>query len=305
MNITQVRNSVQDNPITYTNVQFPLFYSPNEGFGFYKTDGTGMYWFRYLLGDGLTYLLYRLEGYVDRKKARRLLEESPDKFVEYINACRGYQETEHPGKHNAPIILAVAYPKHHFKKLWGVLTHYNPVSNDSVLERIEKSPLATRISDIRNNHPKEIGVYFHSRYVAEGTFSFGLVIMNGETGHRTLSYNMYVSSNKYQFLIPMKLTKRHLSQVGTVNDILVDVLDTLKEVEIDQILEHTESDYFIKLMPDKVARLLSVTFDKYRYEPVEKLLIRLVALRSQYGYTTAVNKALDLIFKESFKLLGA
>lgn len=282
----------------YVAVRFPLVYDRGQ-FGFYRADGGGVQWFHFV-PDGLTYLLYRLGKYVDRDKAHELLSENKPKFTEYINAMRGWQETEKPRQQNKILYLALNTIGDRCY-CYGLLTHYNPVSNASVIQRVKDSPIAVNVTSVELKVPKSVKLYCRSRYLVGGKLSFGLAIVNGETGHYTLGYHLYVASEDYTFLFPMQQHKRHLSKVGEVDDSLVTVLQAANAVEVDQVIKTTPASTFIDALPLAwVAKIPSLSI--YNALPCESFIDYLTDLREERGYKTVVNAVLDHIFNQAFIL---
>lgn len=273
----------------YTEVSFPMIYK-DQKIGF--TVGKVPVLWSGMSNDGRTYILYRLGTYVNRKEARQL---SPAQFVRYVNQQRTWQESEEMFRKNEKLIVAS-----HKGVIEGLLTNYNPISHQQVVEMVEKSSIYNRLTWFTLT-PKEMALAFASKYLSNGRAEFGLAIRNGETGHVTLGYHLYVRSNDYVFFIPLNIKRRHLSKVTEAYEGLEGILNLAAGIEMDQVLENTSASEFLPLLSAK-------KFDKIQGHLVSgearasALINALFSLRDERGYKTLANKALDICFKHAFEL---
>jgi hypothetical protein len=272
---------------SYTEVQFPMV-ATHKTIGFTAGASTAMW--KGMALDGRTYILYRLGSYIDRKKARGM---SNEPFVKYVNQQRKWQESEELSRHGEKLIVA-----EHKGMIHGLLTHYNPISHRQVVEMVEKSTIYNRLSWYSLS-PKDMTLGFSSKYVAQGKAQFGLAIKNGETGHVTLGYHLYVKSEDYIFFTPLNIKRRHLSKVNEAYEGLEEILRIATEVEVDQVLINTPATEFLLLLSDK--KYDKIKAELYGEMSADELVSKLFRLRDERGYKVTANHALDAIFALAFK----
>jgi hypothetical protein len=246
--------------------------------------------------SGMTYLLYRLGDYVDRKYAYDLWKANMYvDLVFYINSCRTMQESEELWRKGRTLVLATN--KRH---IFGVMTNYNPKYNSNVIEDLHDSGL---INNLKwwSITPLEMNLYLE--YKKENGVSFGLNIRNGETGHATYGYRIYFKSEDYVFHENFNKTakRRHLSKLDILDMTMQDMYAELQDLIIfDRMQESACSDYAKLILTDNdFAKIHSLV------EPYDSLIINLHKLISalseqskQRGYKVLCTKALDLIYKE-------
>jgi hypothetical protein len=222
-----------------------------------------------------------------------MYRDDSEEFVKHINACRDRQEQAQPKRKNKPLIVAS-----NKGIIEGLLNHYNEVSHRDVVSKL--GPVKNRLTSY-DLTPKEMRLFFRSRFIIGQRASFGMAIRNGETGHVTLSYNMYVACEDYTFFIPLDMKRRYLSKVGEVVDNLDKIIDTAASVEVDQILLNTPKRVFLSLLSDKKYDKLKEKINEQRASiNSDELVSYLFTLRGERGYKTATTKALDVIFDKAF-----
>lgn len=284
---------VERYPATYTEVCFPMvFDSASYRVGF-STPGGGPYYFQNGLAlDGLTYILYRLEDHVDRDEARDLYLRDRGAFVEYVNIARKIQEQARWREIGRTLIAAEIAGS-----LYGLLTNYNPVSNSEVLDMVESAGLESRLSWYKFE-AKEMSLYFRSKAVIDNKAAFGLAVRNGETGHVTLGYYLYVAYGDYVFTFPYAHKRRHLSRVGEAKSDLQAALESVDLIDMDTYMKNHALSEIEKCLSAKKFDKIRLMIAGRRSYPIADFVSYLFQQRSVYGLKTVVSEALD-------KILGA
>lgn len=288
----QLKEAAGEQAARYDLIKFPMvFDSASNKVGFNSPSGTPVY-FEGLSGDGMTYILYRLGQYVKRHEARDQFAVSRAKFVELINFARAIQEQEHWREIDRTLIAATIKGT-----LYGILTNYNPVSNREVLDMVDDAKLVNRLTWYKLT-PKEMSLYLKSKNVLDNHAAFGMAIRNGETGHVTLGYHLYVSYGDFIFTFPYDNTKRHLSRVNEAKNDMTAALNDIDTIDIDAYLRTHPASEVVGLLRDK-------KFDKLRSEisrsttcTINEFIIRLLRHRDSYGWKTLTDEAVSKVLNE-------
>jgi len=188
---------------------------------------------------GLNFLLYRLQEYVNKDKARHLFKDNKAEFCKYINFCfRKMRTMRHKEARREHFIAAFLI---HLDRidLEGLLTNYNPISNKQVVEMVENSGLADRLTWATYDR-SDMQLFLKSKvHRSDDLLTYGLVIRNGETGRAALSYNACINVSNYYYTWPLQASKRHLSKISNAVDNLSIALEECENIEIFELLRTT------------------------------------------------------------------
>lgn len=287
----------------YTEVQFPMVFQPGDRPVGFSLPGNNKAFWKALSRDGLTYIVYRLGTYVNRKQARAYIFNNEgvrrySDFVRYVNQCRKWQTSENFKRRDEKLIVASQEGN-----IDGLMTHYNPFSHRDVVEMVEQSPIAQLMTAFALS-PKELDMLFRSKFSVRGVYEFGMAIRNGETGHVTLGYHLYVRSRDYVFFIPLNVKRRHLSKIDEAQAGLEGILKTATDVEVDQLLKRTPAADILPLLSDKKFGILKQDSELFDSPTADDMVGRLFYLRGMRGYKVAASKALDVVFNKALTMIN-
>lgn len=299
--VSSLLEVAKENAASYEAVQFPLEYN-GRGFTWNGDAPFGLF-----SNDGLTYLAYRMTNWkdksrwVDRKKLRSLYRSGNlQEFVRYANLSRRWQCTEDRSFESQALAAAFLPAREDGQPLrsalYGLMTEYNSYSNVDVINMIDDASLTSRVTTWEWR-PLEMNVFLRTGH--SEPIEWGLVIRNGETGHATLGYHMYISTKGTAFhytTLPMASVRRHLSTLDTTVGNMKEALEEASSIEMDNTLTNSRvgevKHLFVGTGWDSIRNIL----DMPDGTPLIKLVTALSAASDGYGSKTLALKALDRIF---------
>lgn len=204
--------------IRYTTISFPMKHVEDGTFEF--ANGEILKFSE--LGAGYLSEKVRTTSYATFTELFR--EEKYDEIANIVNA-------------NLSIFKPVYQVALFDDEIVGIMSNYNPVSHQSLLETIEKAGLSANLttwSSCQTHMDFYVLVGARSR---NGLLVY-LKIRNGHSGHYALNYNLVLKADGYEWKQPATYLKRrrHLSKVQEVVDALKEAMDQCETVKLDDAL---------------------------------------------------------------------
>lgn len=284
-------------PPTYAEVRFPLLFDR----GVFSWGGDSS--FHSFSKEGLTYLLYRLtswednDRWVDRDKARELYNaHRMTEFVQYINNCRGWQATENQKRADEKLIAAyLPTGIGRAFTLWGLMTDYNPYTNKQVLDMT--TTVVGKI-DFWQWEPTVFNLYLKTGFIVP--FDWGLCIRNGETGHATLGYHLYVHAkgSLYWSTVPLNRTRRHLSLVSDAVNNIQQAIEEVHGLELDNTVCNTPLSKYLYVYNTAGWERVREWTEGFAKRPVIDWLSFLSGKLYSHGEKTIARRAIDTVLAE-------
>lgn len=288
--LDNLKHRAEDHQMTYCPFQYPIGTNDDATklvFSFGTVDNELL-----ITSHGMNLLLQHLYGFVDRTQARNLYNAHDlVGFADYLNQCRTKQEQAHLWRKNQRYILAVN--DHH---IFGVLANYNPKSNVTVVEDVEQSGLA---SNLKRWWIDDLAMNIYLGYQSIHGFELGLNVRNGETGHTTLSYRLYVRNGEYTFDTPSFGKRRHLSNLALVEDDINRAYGELNDIKFHDYVTDTPTYQYATLILDdpKLEKLHELVLPyQTKLRQLYTLLGFLSSQRGVRSWKTICNQALDKLY---------
>ena len=227
-----------------------------------------------------------------RSKARELYYNAKySEFVALLNQQRDQQVNKELWRKNQEYIIAV-----NKGAAYGVTANYNPKYNVEVLQDIVDTGMESLVSSCFIDHEK-MRVYFEQR--DQQGIKFGMVVLNGETGHTALSYRVYVAKDKYEFTSPTFGRRKHLGQLDKVDNSIKEVYNEIRDIEFSGFVLTAESrEYAQLILADEKYEKLHELVEPYNSR-IRKLYTLLAVLHTQHGqrgFKGVCSDALDDIY---------
>lgn len=307
MNFEKIKQNATLHKTQHHTVQFPLKYEgKSEGFFTNRVFSFSNVPFAFSK-DGLEYLLYRLNGFIDKKEARKkcysILEEDSIEFQNMVNNARKEQIQSglRVGNRNE-FVSAI----NSFNRLCGFMTTYNPIYHEEVVQAVEKRGLNNRfVPELSSFLPKTMELYFKSKFVnvSDGENLWGIRLLNGETGYTPLGYNFFIKMGDYNHNFPQKNKQRHLGDVENLLLEIENVMDHVFDVDLQHLIAEKRPFYKNELL-SKLGDINEKRFDEvYLYclavssnlkEAVQNLSIK----SSEFGFGNLCQKIIDILMNE-------
>lgn len=282
---SQARSEV-NGVVRYEPIVFPVWSSED---GLTDYTGTALDFHRY----GISYLSYHLQG--GTSKYKELLADKDFKQLgELINldyAKLGYEK---------PLIAAS------FKgRIVGVMRRYVPIFHSDLLEMVAKSGLVDSFHGYFLSMT-EFRMYFNVTTKIRPLVT--LQVRNGHSGHIAFSYSGRFNSFSYEFLLPLVDHVKHFSTASAVLHNLKDIMDGVRDLEIEQRLRDIpivtvkrliDSSLNLDEETKSMQNLLSAVFEG-KPETALEFLVLASTYSGVHGYKGAVKKVNDLVMISEF-----
>jgi hypothetical protein len=240
--------------------------------------------------------------------ARKALDMLPyaEEIAEVIAAHRHTLELKDRNDPNSrklrqnEILIAVVTSNEQDKiEIKGFLNIYNPVSHVKLWDDLKEQdmfPLVSHVDLSDTAFRVNLQVEKRTGYLS----SWGMQILNGDSGWHTLSYRVWGDLNGYEFSVPFQSTRRHLSTVDETYTNMREVLDEILLLEMDQLLDNTHLHEIA--LPKKWRRHEKFMFPiaEYAHQPVRDFLRFLAGRLHEHGYKTGAKVLTDTIMTALF-----
>lgn len=227
-------------------------------------------------GDGLNYLAYRLKY----SSSKFLKGKSPKDLCQELNkAFKAMTARE---------TFVAAFTRHGSSLyLSGFLTSYIPKHHWEVVEFLQENGYEPTFWNLTT---KEMRLYFKGS--SYGKIQFGCMIHNGETGHVSIGYRFYLKSGNLAVDVPFRHRNRHQSRVEDVFGNLETIFNSIKELNIDAVLELPTSEFAL-IIEDLGGEKFAPFYLQYARMPIAFFLAEIGERIEERGFKTVGTQLLE------------
>lgn len=180
----------------------------------------------------------------------------------------------------------------------GIMSNYNPVSHEDVLDTIKAAGLDSKIVNWDLNLTGieiEIEVYHYK------SARVTLQINNGHSGHYGLKYSLVMRFGSYAWVNTL-ISQKHLSNIFIGVNELISVYNDIRFMETEESLKNismTEVNLIIEGIQktSRQQRMLNIVMGTNPKNAFD-FIVSMSEYASTVGYASAVNKLLNPIMKE-------